>query len=87
MADIETDLYLAYENGYESGKKDATQKWISVKERLPEDKAFVLCKCRAGLYEVLSWIGASWYHDTNHCYMKGFVTHWMPLPEQPKEEN
>lgn len=36
MDDIGTDLYLAYENGYEAGKKDATQKWISVKERLPE---------------------------------------------------
>lgn len=59
--------------------------WISVKDRLPEDNAVVLCKCRAGIYEVLMWIGGSWYHDTNHCYMKGFVTHWMPLPEPPKE--
>ena len=59
--------------------------WISVKERLPEKRVRVLCKCRAGIYEVLRWTGNSWHHDYRHNYMSGFVTHWMPLPEPPKK--
>ena len=61
-------------------------KWISVKERLPEKERAVLCHCRANIIEAL-------YLDTDECwqgfsgrYMKNFVTHWMPLPEPPKEE-
>ena len=60
--------------------------WISVKDRLPENGQWVLCKCRAEIYEVLRNDFGSWYHDINHTYMSGFVTHWMPLPEPPKEE-
>ena len=59
--------------------------WISVEARLPEKGVWVLCKCRAGIYEVLRWTGNSWHHDHRHDYMKGFVTHWMPMPEPPEE--
>lgn len=59
--------------------------WISVKDRLPENKQWALCKCRAGIYEVLRNDFGSWYHDKGHTYMSGFVTHWMPLPEPPEE--
>ena len=64
------------------------QKWIPVSERLPEPMEWVLCACRAKIIEVLRYdhIMDDW--DTtmpNRCYMKGFVTHWMPLPEPPKE--
>ena len=65
------------------------QKWIPVSEKLPEPMEWVLCACRANIIEVLRYdhIMNDW--DTtmpNRCYMKGFVTHWMPLPEPPKEE-
>ena len=46
-------------------------KWINVKDRLPES---------AGWYLVF-FRGKKWPFD-NH-YHK--VTHWMPLPEPPKE--
>ena len=61
-------------------------KWIPVTERLPEFGARVICKCRANIYEVLTWTVDGWEHDPQHVYMSGFVTHWMPLPEPPKEE-
>lgn len=77
----------------ESFKKDATDKnvgskWIPVTERLPEPMVWVLCFCRANIIDVLRYdhIMDDW--DTtmpNRCMMKGFVTHWMPLPEPPKE--
>lgn len=65
---------------------EKTGKWFSVSERLPEHGQEVLCACRAGIYEVLKYvdgISGPWYKDSRHVYMKGFVTHWMPLPEPP----
>lgn len=63
--------------------------WTSVKDRLPRLRQWVLCKCRAGIYEVLRYEetcdGERWHHDNRHNYMIGFVTHWMPLPEPAKE--
>lgn len=63
-------------------------RWIPVTERLPENGIRVLCKCRANIYEVLRWREKhdEWYHDVNHIYMSGFVTHWMPLQKPPREE-
>lgn len=64
----------------------AKHKWISVKDRLPEERVWVLCLCRSGIREVLRWQNEQWLHDLSpFAYMKSFVTHWMPLPEPPKE--
>lgn len=69
----------------ETDKKRVQQLWISVKDRLPERGTLVLCACRANIYEVLKFDGNGWIHDPMHDYMLGFVTHWMPLPELPKD--
>ena len=68
----------------------ADEKWIPVTERLPEEYVNVLCHLRSldrkseyysidHLMEDGQWWKAanSWKHE---------VTHWMPLPEPPKEE-
>ena len=58
--------------------------WIPVSERLPEDnkKVLVLLVSKIEVIAILRnnvWL-VSWNHVTlNH------VTHWMPLPEPPKE--
>lgn len=62
-------------------------KWIPVSERLPELNQFVLCKCRANITEVLKLTVDGWYHDTDHCYMDGFVLAWMPLPQPYNAES
>ena len=64
----------------------SAQRWVAVTEKLPDSRAWVLCKCRANIYEVLSWRDGEWYHDPQHRYMSGFVTHWRELPEPLKEE-
>lgn len=62
-------------------KKKRKPKWIPVSERLPEAGEWVLCYCRANIYEVLKMrTGGDWVHDVHHIYMHNFVTHWMPLP-------
>lgn len=63
-------------------------RWIPVAERLPEPNKWMLCLCRANIIEVLKYDPVTDDWDTtmpNRCYMKSFVTHWMPLPEPPKE--
>ena len=62
-------------------------KWISVSERLPNIGEKVLCQCQANIYEVLKLTVDGWYHDNEHCYMKGFVIAWQSLPEPYKAES
>lgn len=61
------------------------QKWIPVSERLPEGGAIVLCNTDY-FVEVLQWDKrADVWVDQYRSYRKNYVTHWMPLPEPPKE--
>jgi hypothetical protein len=65
--------------------------WISVKDRLPEQDMQILAWsgglgdippfCTGG-YELWNW---SIKFSPNDCRLTG-ITHWMPLPEPPKEE-
>ena len=95
--DCVSDGYKYIETGVDFAKKDINaipaatpaevlpQMWVSVTERLPGKTGRYLC-----VYEP--------YHDLCACVDFGLfivgegwcvsgVTHWMPLPEPPKEEN
>ena len=77
------------------------QQWISVKDRLPkgakqgETSENVIAYTIDG--EVTTgWLDAlgsdKWWlvigtDDTHTCWGLGYVTHWMPLPEPPKEDD
>lgn len=65
------------------------QQWIPVSERLPEkNDQWVLCLCVSGAIEVLKFDYTMWNWDAQYpgrCYMENYVTHWMPLPQLPKE--
>ena len=92
----ESTSWAAYQAGLEAGKP----KWISVKDDLPDyiyDKDYsenVLGFCDGSMgvfarcYEEEGWLWGSCYGDiegepqTDDDYQ---VTHWMPLPEPPKE--
>ena len=87
-ADAIEDLEFAC-NRYEKDYKALCAylpKWIPVKERLPEKRKWVLCRCEANITEVLRYENNEWYHDPRHVYYFDFVTHWMPLPPIPEEE-
>lgn len=67
-----------------------TPRWISVEERLPFDSGKYLCKikCPKGEWiEIDHWDGEDWYStDWHDEKATEAVTHWMPLPEPPKEK-
>ena len=65
--------------------------WISVKDRLPEKETEYICwfgDYPLGAFAmVCRWNkikGAFWCYSDNAKW--AFVTHWMPLPEPPKED-
>ena len=59
-------------------------KWISVKERLPRYGERVLVTNDGSVWEAYLSISHKWVRQEFVWAAK--VTHWMPLPEPPKEE-
>lgn len=69
--------------------------WIPVTERLPEanERVIACVKTIEGLdvWDAVRWNGKEWEVEIESCYdywtrIDEPVTHWMPLPEPPKEE-
>ena len=71
------------------------QEWIPVTERLPEEGEYVLCVLKGfnygGKIQVCKFVPADKFKDKPYFehFRNGFpsVTHWMPLPQSPKENN
>ena len=64
------------------------QEWISVKDRLPEDDSDVLAYSRNGeegrIYPA-NYAKGVWFDCIFNTPATGTTTHWMPIPEPPKE--
>lgn len=84
----------AYKNGYEKGYADGKPKWIPVSERLPKKHGRYLVAEPSYINESGYTIFTVWFDKEGGFYdsdpewgdipMEN-VTHWMPLPEPPKE--
>lgn len=82
---------MVRQTSYIEELKQKIPHWIPVEERLPKPKDLVLvCNEFGGVhygyfesnkkwYTANNWLVDSWTVMSN-------VTHWMPLPEPPKEE-
>lgn len=60
--------------------------WISFKDRLPQEDEWIL---GANIYRVEFgvWLGEKKRFTLPQCnYLCLEITHWMPLPEPPKDE-
>jgi hypothetical protein len=67
--------------------------WISCKDRMPEIEVRVLaCTCQGRVWMVArrkpnkNQRGGPWVTDFG-IYDEPMFTHWMPLPDPPKEAN
>ena len=62
--------------------------WVSVEERLPNDKQIVLFRQKNGFIYCAEYFAGnslcspSWFIDCD-CWEAKEVTHWMPLPAPP----
>jgi hypothetical protein len=65
---------------------DEKQKWIPVTERLPDEDTRVLVWLRVKIYDH-THMDTDRLHRSRWVRWGEDVTHWMPLPEPPKEED
>ena len=84
----------AWTLGYDAGRDENSQRWISVTERLPPEWWPVLGLIQfhdekePPAQEVLWYLGNGHWRETWRGDMiESAVTHWMQLPEPPKEEH
>lgn len=72
---------------------DLAPKWISVKDRLPPDQGKKVLVVNG--HEYISVLALwkkeygnkwTWIDERGHFKHTNDITHWMPLPEPPKEE-
>ena len=66
------------------------QEWISVTERLPEAGKYVICIAKRNPFSMFMPMVArieknGWVNPITEQYISE-VTHWMPMPAQPKGE-
>ena len=66
------------------------RKWISVKDRLPEAGGYVVCIAKRNQFSRFMPMVAKiekngWVNPITEQYISA-VSHWMPIPEPPKEE-
>lgn len=58
--------------------------WIPVEVKLPKKYEDVIVTAKGVPNAIIAWRGSSGFRDALGGHLE--VTHWMPLPEPPKEE-
>lgn len=76
----------AFKHGYEKGYEAGKPKWIPVSERLPEQYETVIGWDGLFMGEVEHGDYGFVWLDDDGCNSLANITHWMPLPEPPKED-
>lgn len=75
---------LKQRRNYETEKEN---RWISVKDRLPEEEGKYLICCSDGYQTTAEYENKTWLVYTGRYEEIEDVTHWMPLPEPPKGDD
>ena len=71
-------------------REQEERQWIPVEKRLPEKYQTVVGWCKDNPFSkyteaIVCWNGKGWVFLYAQRYVAN-VTHWMPLPEPPKED-
>lgn len=83
---MDEDDYLRRELTSQRPVDEGVVRWTPVAEQLPETDKLVLVVKSDGDMAVAVWNAAlGWLHYWSGSRVKN-VTHWMPLPELPKQE-
>ena len=98
---VADDLKQAYEDGLDEGfnlGRKAASPWRRVEDELPDEVGSYLVyaptyiggsssakECKAGVMFARWLKGGHWSIEVGYYKRPGCVTHWMPLPEPPKE--
>lgn len=75
-----------FEQTYEPADAPTASPWHRVEERLPDDSRDVIIFTASRIVGVGSFIRPNWYQWYSGGGLPVDVTHWMPLPEPPKED-
>ena len=72
-------------------RMEAERQWISVKDRLPEPGAYVVCIAKRNPFSRFMPMVAKierngWVNPITEQYIS-VVTHWMPISDPPKAES
>ena len=78
--------YLAYQQGYEAGKRDAASPWHRVEEPPKGYGAFAACCVYDGkIYWFKAiYLDGKWLREMDGVELP--VNYWMEIPEPPKED-
>ena len=87
FAERMADVLIAHGVTFADVPDNNVGKWIPVSERLPDDSGNVILCTRSKI------VGAGFYDKTTKNWVQHYsgggicveVTHWMPMPEPPKE--
>lgn len=75
---------------FEEYKTDKQTEWISVNDRLPENAETVLAHCKDGGMFVGRYMSNGdwqiWTAMKSTRIVRRTITHWMPLPTAPKDD-
>lgn len=83
-----------YHDGVKRGIEISTPKWIPVTERLPDFEGMCLCMRKSYSNEKIRYQEIMYFDFDEQAFCSnvdgifvadGNVTHWMPLPEPPKD--
>ena len=89
---VDMECYIAYQQGYEAGKRDAASPWHRVEDGLPKEPGEYIVAYHPCWWEdvktSVTEIGIDTFRGKTSWAKRKFqrVTHWMDKPEPPKEE-
>ena len=84
--------------GYDAGREESKPRWIPVTEGLPKTRESILGKKSSKVIVAFRFddgiqgtdtahtLNGEWVFEDHITVVARTITHWMPLPEPPKEE-
>ena len=84
---VDMECYIAYQQGYEAGKRDAASPWHRVEDELPNDGDWaIFTNGKVVSVERFNEDAYNHFFPPSQWFDFEDAIAWMPLPEPPKED-